>query len=124
MLASLLDRPDDGGEVVVEEHQIGHLAADVGPALPHRHADIGPLERGRVVDTVARHGHDLALRLQRLDQPQLLLGAHPGEHVHLAERPSRGASALQWSRSSPVRTRGPGRPIWCATAGRSPDGRP
>ena len=36
-------------------------------------------------DSVPRHGHDLALRLQRLDELQLLLRPHAREHVHLAE---------------------------------------
>ena len=35
------------------------------PGDAHRDADVGLLQRGRVVDAVARHGHDVApLRLQ------------------------------------------------------------
>ena len=52
----------------------------VGAGDAHRDADVGLLERGRVVHAVAGHGDDVAARLQRLDQPQFLLGRDAGEH--------------------------------------------
>jgi hypothetical protein len=55
----------DGGEVVVEQHHVRRLARDVGAALAHRHADVGRLQRRRVVHAVAGHGGELAGRLQR-----------------------------------------------------------
>ena len=40
--AALLDGGDDGGEVVVEQHQVGGLAGDVGAGAAHRDADVAP----------------------------------------------------------------------------------
>ena len=37
----------------------GGALGDLGPADAHGDADVGVLERGRVVDAVARHGHHL-----------------------------------------------------------------
>ena len=51
---------DDGGEVVVGEHERRRLAGDVRAAPAHGDADVGGLERGRVVHAVAGHGHHLA----------------------------------------------------------------
>ena len=53
------DGVDDGREVVVGEHHVGGLAADVGADETHGHADVGPLERGRVVHAVAGHRDDV-----------------------------------------------------------------
>ena len=39
--AALLDGGDDGGEVVVEQHQVGRLAGDVGARPAHGDADVG-----------------------------------------------------------------------------------
>jgi hypothetical protein len=69
--AAVLDGLDDRGEGV-EEHHVGGLDGNVGAAA-HGDADVGRLERGRVVDAVARHGHDAVL-LELLDNAQLLLG--------------------------------------------------
>ena len=48
-----LDGRDDGCEVVVGEHHVGRLLGHVGPGDAHGHADVGGLERRRVVDPVA-----------------------------------------------------------------------
>ena len=46
--AALLDGGDDGGEVVVEQHEVGRLAGDVGARAAHGDADVGlPAARGR-----------------------------------------------------------------------------
>ena len=80
-VAPFLDGGDDGCEVVVHEHDIGHLARDVAAALAHGDADVGALQRRRVVHPVARDGNDLAQVLQGLDQAQLVLGVHAGKDV-------------------------------------------
>ena len=46
-------RLDDGGEVVVEQHEVGDLAADVGSALTHRDADVRTLQCGGIIDAVS-----------------------------------------------------------------------
>ena len=87
---------DDRGEVVVGEHERRGLARDVGAALAHRDADVGGLERRRVVDAVAGHRDDLAARLERLHDAQLLLGHDAREDVDVADALARAAR-----RSSP-----------------------
>ena len=70
----LLDCTDDRREVVVCEHDVGRFLRDVGPGDSHRDADVRRLERGGVVDSVPGHRDDIAPSLQRLDDPQLVLG--------------------------------------------------
>ena len=76
----------DRREVVIEEHQICDFAADVRAALPHRHANVRTFERRRVVHSVARHRHNLTLRLQRFDELQLLLRADSCEDIDVVQR--------------------------------------
>ena len=71
--AALLHAVDDGGEVIVEEDHVRRLLGDVRSHDAHRDADVGLLERGSVVDTVAGHGNDLAAALVVLDDDELLL---------------------------------------------------
>lgn len=49
------------------------LFGDVGAGDAHGHSDIGLLERGRVVDAVARHRHDGSQPLTALHDNQFLL---------------------------------------------------
>ena len=73
-----------GRELAVEEHELRD-GARRGRARAHRHADVGVLQRQRVVHAVAGHRHDVALRLQRADHRPLLLGRDPPEHPVLLE---------------------------------------
>ena len=57
------------------------LPGDVGTAGPHGHADVRRLERRRVVHAVTRHRDDLTVRLERLDEPQLVLRHDARKHV-------------------------------------------
>ena len=74
--AALMHRLDDGREVVVGQDHVRGLAGHVRADSAHRHADVGALERRRVVDAVAGHGDDVAAALERLDDPQLVLRVH------------------------------------------------
>ncbi len=84
-LPAVLHGTDDGGEVVVgEDHHrgvLGHLGA--GDA--HGHADVGLLERRGVVHAVAGHRHDVVLLLEGVDQADLVLRGHSGDHAELGE---------------------------------------
>ena len=61
--AAELDGLDDRGEVVVgEDHHRGFLG-HLGAGDAHGDADVGLLQRGRVVDAVAGHRDDVALAL-------------------------------------------------------------
>ena len=72
--AAFFDGGDDRGEVVVGEHHVGRFLRHVGAGDAHRHADVGLLQRWRIVDAVARHRHDGAGPPQRLNDPQLVFG--------------------------------------------------
>ena len=103
----LLDGGLDGGEVVVGEHHRRRFLGHLGAGQAHGDADVGLLQRRRVVDAVAGHRHHLAIGLQRLDQPQLLFRFDAGEDVDLPA-PRRAGPRR---RGSPVRGRsGRGRP--------------
>src|SRR5579875_1365719 len=67
----------DAGEIAFQQRHPGAFDRDIG-AGSHRDADIGQRQRRRVVDAVARHGDDMALPLQALDDLALLLGQQPG----------------------------------------------
>jgi hypothetical protein len=71
--APLIDGGHDGGEVVIEQHQVGGLAGHVGARLAHRHPDRRLAQRRRIVDAVAGHGHHMAAAAQRLGDAQLVL---------------------------------------------------
>ncbi len=61
--ASLSHGGADGCEVVVGEHHVRGFLGNLRALDTHGHADVGLLERGRVVHAVARHGNDLPARL-------------------------------------------------------------
>jgi hypothetical protein len=50
---SLLDTRDDGSKVVVKEDHVSRLLRHVRPSDAHSDPNVGLLQRGRVVDTVA-----------------------------------------------------------------------
>ena len=94
--AAPLDRPHDRGEGVVEQDHHGRLLGDVGPAEAHRHPDVGPPERGRVVDPITGHGDNLIQGLEAVDDPQLVRRRDAG-----AQQLAPGADGAQ-----PLRERG------------------
>ena len=79
-LTPRLDSGDDRREVVVREDHRPRLARHLRSGQAHRDPDVGAAERRRVVDAVARHGDDVALRAQGVGDPELRLGRAAGEH--------------------------------------------
>src|SRR5208337_3732104 len=59
------------------------LFRHLGAFDPHGDADVCFFQRRRVVDAVAGHGDDLPVGLDRLHEPELVLGARAGEDVDL-----------------------------------------
>lgn len=49
------DAMDEVAEGVIEQHDVGGLARDVGAAPAHREPDVRGLRRRRVIDAVAGH---------------------------------------------------------------------
>ena len=83
--AAELDRLDDRREVVVgEDHRRG-LLRDLRAGDAHRDADVGALQRRRVVHAVAGHRDDVALAPQRVDEPHLVLRRDPGDDADVVD---------------------------------------
>ena len=83
----LLDGSDDAGEVIVGDHHVGVFLGDLGPLDAHRDADVRLLHGRGVVHSVARHGDNVPLLLQRFDDPQLVLGRNAGKHGCVGHNP-------------------------------------
>ena len=66
------------GEVVVEQHEVGGLAGDVGARAAHGDADVGLVQGRAVVDAVAGHRHDVAAGVAGPGDAQLVLRVRPG----------------------------------------------
>ena len=64
----------DRGKVVVGERHVRRALGNVRARDAHCAADVRRLQRGRVVDAVARHRNHLSLFLPRLDDADLILG--------------------------------------------------
>src|SRR3546814_11565909 len=97
--------------MVVEEHHGGGFLRRLGPLDAHGYADIGLLERRRIVDAVAGHGDNLALRLQSANDAQLVLWAGPGEDRDAVAEPF-----AVHIRKPPDIQAGPHLPLVCAIA--------
>src|SRR5262249_5607149 len=94
---SLYNRP----EIVAEQDDGRCLAGYIGAAPPHGDPNVRRLQRRGIVDAIAGHGDDLALRFQTVHDPKFLLRHDPGEHI---AAPSASAASLSFSISSPVKT--------------------
>ena len=92
-------RGDDGGKIVVRDDHIGGALGDVGARNAHRDADIRLADAGRVVDSVARHGDDVARLLELPDDHALVLGTDAREHA------SRGNAGGKLRLAHPVQLR-------------------
>ena len=77
--AAVLDGDQHRVEAVVEQHDLGGLHGHLAAAA-HGDAHVGRLERRRVVDAVAGHGHDVLVLLELLDDEQLLRRSGAREH--------------------------------------------
>ena len=77
--SSLFDAREDRGEVVVQENDVRRLFAHVGARQAHGDADVRLFQGGRIVHSVAGHGHDFSQPLATLDDDQLLLGTRSSE---------------------------------------------
>ena len=75
-VSAVLDRLDDGGEVVVGKHHSRRILGDLGAGDSHSHADVRLLECGSVVHAVTRHGDDVVSGLPCLDYAYLVLGSN------------------------------------------------
>ena len=79
---ALADGDRHGGQVVVDQHQVGGLPGDLRAAA-HRHPDVGPAQRRCVVDPVAGHRHHVPAVLQGGDDVELLRRLGAGEDVRV-----------------------------------------
>ena len=86
---AFLDGGHDRGEVVVGDDHVRDFLGHVRAGDAHGHADVGLLDRRRVVDAVAGHGHDLAPPPPGPHDPELVLGRDAGVDGHVLHRPRR-----------------------------------
>ena len=70
--APLADGIFDGGEIVVQQDNVGGVFGNVCTRNAHGNADIRLFEGGRIVDAVARHGGHFAAAFERLDDTELI----------------------------------------------------
>ena len=81
-------------KVVVGDDDVGAFPGDVRSLAPHRHPDMGVLQRGCVVDAVAGDGDEMAVASQRQHDRKLLGGIDAGIDARLAgERVERRRAA-------------------------------
>ena len=85
--APFLDRSYDGREVVVHQHHGRGLARDGSAGQAHGDTDIRGLHRGRIVHPVAGHGNDMAARLERLDDADLVGRRDPRDDADVLDPP-------------------------------------
>src|SRR6185437_10070296 len=78
--SALFDGCYDGGEVVIQQHEIRCLTRDVGTGLAHRNSDVSLLQRRTVVNPIASHGNDMTAPLQGSGDPQFVLRCDPAQH--------------------------------------------
>ena len=80
--------------------------------VSHRDADVCGAEGRGVVDAVTGHRHDFALASQRFDQPVLVVGAGPGEHVRRCGECVELFGRRRGRGRRPWRSWSPPRPSW------------
>src|SRR5207253_5732143 len=70
--SSFSDRVDDGGEVVILQHDVGRFACHVGACLAHRYPNVSSGQCGSVVDAITGDCHPFTLVLQDLHNAQFV----------------------------------------------------
>ena len=99
--AALRHHLRQGGEIAVQQHQLGHLASALR-AGGHGDAAVGVLQGQNVVDAVAGHGHGVARALQGPDDLALLVGHHPAKDGVAPDGPGDVLVGLQLPGVHPV----------------------
>lgn len=78
-------QPGQPAEIVGHQRDVGGLQRDVAARRAHGDAEIGPGQRGRVIDPVANHRHPAASGGQPGDPVALVLGQQFGLNLIDAE---------------------------------------
>ncbi len=73
----------NGGEIVIRQHHVRRRLRHLCAVFAHGAADVRSLEGGRVVHPIPCHGHHIAPALEGLHNFHLVLGRHPGKHLHI-----------------------------------------
>ena len=80
---SLFDSLLDGREVVIRKDDVRSLFCCFGALDSHSDTNVSPCDRGRVVNSVAGHCHNLSTRLECSNNADLVLWTGPRKHVHV-----------------------------------------
>ena len=121
--APLEDAGVQHAEPALEQHDVGGVARHV-----HRgrdgDADVGGVQRRRIVDAVAEIADDVPAPLEREQDAQLLARRHAREHAASARRAGPSAASLTASSCCPSTRVASRRPVrshtWRVTAASSP----
>ena len=81
----LLNRRQDGADVIVHEDHVCSLLAHTRTRTPQRHADLSHLQCRCVIDAVAGHGDNIAPALVRLHDRHFVAGRGTVEHTHVVD---------------------------------------
>mmetsp|Transcript_78773 Transcript_78773/g.172782 ORF Transcript_78773/g.172782 Transcript_78773/m.172782 type:complete len:766 (+) Transcript_78773:209-2506(+) len=86
--STLLDTVDDRGEVIVLQNDVRSILGDLGASDAHSDTNLGLLQGGSVVDSIASHGADVAdavvaVLLVGLHNDLLVNRRHPGEDTSM-----------------------------------------
>ena len=107
----------NGREIVIRQNHLGRLLGHFRTRNAHSHTNIRGLHSWSIVHTVTGHSHNIALRLQRLNDAQLVFWCHASIHryfcyslleliiAHSVELVAGQSAACRASRSSRRHTR-------------------
>ena len=83
--SALFNCADNGGEVVIGDDHIRCFFRNLGACFSHSHANIGGLQSRSIIDSVSRHGYNMASFFQRLYYADLVLCRNPRKHRYFID---------------------------------------
>lgn len=72
-------------EIVVDKNHIRCFFAHVSSILAHGDTDVSTFQSNTIVDTIARHAHNVARVLQRFDNREFVLWRDAIEHADIID---------------------------------------
>ena len=83
---AFLNRVDDGGKIIIQQHHARSGARDFRASLPHRDANIGFFHGWRVINAIACHSNNFTVFLQCLHQQIFLFRQNARENIMMLNR--------------------------------------
>ena len=95
------ERLRHGFDFRFQQNDVRRLAGEIAGAA-HGNAEVGLLQRRRIVDAVAHERHALALGLEFFHELRLLLRPHPGKNIFHRNAGLLGDGCSRYAKLSPV----------------------